>query len=261
MVWSIYTSMLLAVMVVMTLAWLISLLRNDVSLVDGFWSVMFLIITAGYFWLSEARDARSVLILSLVTLWSLRLSIYITVRNHGLPEDHRYQEIRRNNDPGFRFKSLFIVFGLQGLLAWLIAMPLAAAMGGNTPLGLLDLAGVVLWTTGMLFESLGDAQLARFKRDPGNQGKVLDHGLWRYTRHPNYFGEFTLWWGFFLIAMAAGGWWTVLSPLLMSILLLKVSGVSLLEKDIGTRRPAYAEYIARTNAFFPGPPRTPNPTS
>jgi steroid 5-alpha reductase family enzyme len=261
MVWSIYTSMLLAVMVVMTLAWLISLLRNDVSLVDGFWSVMFLIITAGYFWLSEARDARSVLILSLVTLWSLRLSIYITVRNHGLPEDHRYQEIRRNNDPGFRFKSLYIVFGLQGLLAWLIAMPLAAAMGENTPLGLLDLAGVVLWTTGMLFESLGDAQLARFKRDPGNQGKVLDHGLWRYTRHPNYFGEFTLWWGFFLIAMAAGGWWTVLSPLLMSILLLKVSGVSLLEKDIGTRRPAYAEYIARTNAFFPGPPRTPNPTS
>ena len=261
MVWSIYTSMLLAVMVVMTLAWLVSLLRNDVSLVDGFWSVMFLIITAGYFWLSEARDARSVLILSLVTLWSLRLSIYITVRNHGLPEDHRYQEIRRNNAPGFRFKSLYIVFGLQGLLAWLIAMPLAAAMGGNTPLGLLDLAGVVLWTTGMLFESLGDAQLARFKRDPGNQGKVLDHGLWRYTRHPNYFGEFTLWWGFFLIAMAAGGWWTVLSPLLMSILLLKVSGVSLLEKDIGTRRPAYAEYIARTNAFFPGPPRTPNPTS
>jgi steroid 5-alpha reductase family enzyme len=261
MVWSIYTSMLLAVMVVMTLAWLVSLLRNDVSLVDGFWSVMFLIITAGYFWLSEARDARSVLILSLVTLWSLRLSIYITVRNHGLPEDHRYQEIRRNNDPGFRFKSLYIVFGLQGLLAWLIAMPLAAAMGENTPLGLLDLAGVVLWTTGMLFESLGDAQLARFKRDPGNRGKVLDHGLWRYTRHPNYFGEFTLWWGFFLIAMAAGGWWTVLSPLLMSILLLKVSGVSLLEKDIGTRRPAYAEYIARTNAFFPGPPRTPNPTS
>ncbi len=251
----VYSSLLAPVAGLMLVAWLVSLAKNDVSIVDTLWSILFLVIAAGYAWLADASGPRVVLVLALVSAWALRLSVFIAVRNHGQPEDHRYQRIRRNNEPGFRFKSVYIVFGLQGLLAWLIAMPLAAALSGSAPLGWLDLAGVVLWLTGMFFECVGDAQLARFKRDPASSGQVMDRGLWRYTRHPNYFGEFMLWWGYYLLAVAAGGWWTLVSPLLMSFLLLKVSGVALLEKDIGERRPAYADYARRTNAFIPWRPR------
>jgi steroid 5-alpha reductase family enzyme len=191
-------------------------------------------------------------VLALVAAWALRLSIHIAERNHGQPEDRRYAEIRRNNEPGFRFKSLYIVFGLQAVLACVIGLPLLAAVSGSSSLGWFDAVGVGLWLAGMFFEVVGDHQLARFNAEPSNRGKVLDSGLWRYTRHPNYFGEFLIWWGYFLLALAAGGWWTFLSPLLMTYLLLKVSGVALLETTIGERRPAYADYIRRTNAFFPG---------
>jgi steroid 5-alpha reductase family enzyme len=244
-----------ALLAVAVIFWLVSLWRNDVSIVDSLWSLMFLLVAGVYTALADASGPRGTLMLVLVAVWSVRLSAYITWRNHGEPEDYRYQEIRRNNEPGFKFKSLYIVFGLQALLAWIISLPLAAAISGSTELGWLDLAGVGLWGIGVFFEAVGDFQLARFKADPGNRGRVLETGLWRYTRHPNYFGNFTLWWGFFLLAWSAGAPWTVVSPLLMSVLLLKVSGVALLEKDIGDRRPAYAEYIRRTNAFFPGRPR------
>ena len=235
--------------------WLVSLIRNDVSIVDSLWSLMFLLSAGVYVAMTGPEGPRTTLILVLTTLWAVRLSGYITWRNHGQPEDYRYREIRRNNEPNFRYKSLYIVFILQGLLAWIISLPLLVAISGRPELGLLDYAGAGLWAVGMFFETVGDWQLSRFRRDPSNRGKVLDHGLWRYTRHPNYFGNFTLWWGFFLIALSAGGWWTVISPVLMSFLLLKVSGVQLLEKDITERRPKYREYIARTNAFFPGPRR------
>lgn len=257
--WSSYGLMLATLAVIGVVFWAISVPRKDVSMVDSLWSLMFLVVALGYAWqlgAPETLSARSTLVLLLVAAWSLRLSIYITLRNHGEGEDHRYQQIRANNDPGFWWKSLYIVFGLQALLAWLVAMPLAVAVGSDATLGWLDLLGLALWVTGMVFEVGGDNQLARFKANPENQGKVLDTGLWRYTRHPNYFGEFALWWGFYLLAIPAGGWWTIGSPLLMSFLLLRVSGVAMLEKDIGDRRPAYAEYIRRTNAFFPGPPRT-----
>lgn len=235
--------------------WLVSLRREDVSIVDSLWSLMFLLVAGVYAALAEPVGPRTTLVLVLAGAWALRLSAYITWRNHGQPEDHRYQEIRRNNQPGFRYKSLYIVFGLQAVLAWIISLPLVAAISGPADLGWLDLAGVLLWAVGVFFEAVGDYQLARFKADPNNRGQVLDSGLWRYTRHPNYFGNFMLWWGFFLLAVAAGAPWTIVSPILMSLLLLKVSGVALLEKDIGERRPAYAAYIRRTNAFFPGPPR------
>jgi steroid 5-alpha reductase family enzyme len=235
--------------------WMVSLRRDDVSIVDSLWSLMFLLVAGVYAALAQPVGPRSTLVLVLVGAWALRLSAYITWRNHGQGEDYRYQEIRRNNQPGFRYKSLYIVFGLQAVLAWIISLPLVAAISGPADLGWLDLAGVLLWAVGMFFEAVGDYQLARFKADPNNRGQVLDSGLWRYTRHPNYFGNFTLWWGFFLLAVAAGAPWTIVSPILMSLLLLKVSGVALLEKDIGERRPAYAAYIRRTNAFFPGPPR------
>jgi steroid 5-alpha reductase family enzyme len=233
--------------------WTWSLAKDDVSIVDSLWSLMFFMVAAVYVAQSGATGPRASLVLVLVGVWAIRLSAYITARNHGQAEDYRYQEIRRNNEPNFRFKSLYIVFGLQALLAWVISLPLVAATSGQAILGPLDYAGVALWAIGFFFEATGDLQLARFRKDPANRGKVLDTGLWRYTRHPNYFGNFTLWWGFYLIALSAGGWWTVISPLLMSFLLLRVSGVALLEKDIGERRPGYADYIRRTNAFFPGP--------
>jgi steroid 5-alpha reductase family enzyme len=236
------------------LFWLVSLVRNDVSIVDSLWSLMFLLAAAVYASVAEETGPRVAVVLVLAGLWAVRLSAYITWRNHGEPEDFRYQEIRRNNEPGFRFKSLYIVFILQSALAWVICLPLVAAIGGQAAWGVLDYAGIALWAVGMFFESVGDFQLARFRSDPANKGRVLNTGLWRFTRHPNYFGNFTIWWGFYLIALSAGGWWTVISPLLMSFLLLKVSGVALLEKDISGRRPEYREYIERTNAFFPGIP-------
>ncbi|MGA9572461.1 MAG: DUF1295 domain-containing protein [Lysobacterales bacterium] len=245
-------SALLAVAVVF---WLVSLQRHDVSIVDSLWSLMFLLAAGVYAGMSVEIGPRVVLVLAMVAIWALRLSVYITVRNHGQPEDYRYREIRSNNEPGFEFKSLYIVFGLQAALAWVISMPLAAAISGQSEIGILDYAGFTLWVVGVMFEALGDLQLSRFRKDPANHGEVLDTGLWRYTRHPNYFGNFTLWWGFYLVALSAGGWWTIISPLLMTFLLLKVSGVALLEKDIGSRRPQYQQYIRRTNAFFPGLPR------
>jgi steroid 5-alpha reductase family enzyme len=187
----------------------------------------------------------------------LRLAGYLTWRNWGEPEDRRYQQIRRHNDPHFSVKSLYLIFGLQGLLAWIISLPLLAAIAAPRDLTALDCVGVALWAVGFGVESVADWQLARFKRVPANREQVMDQGLWRYTRHPNYFGDCCVWWGFYLIALAAGGWWAVVGPLLMSFLLLRVSGVALLERSIGKRRPGYAEYAARTSAFVPRPPRRP----
>jgi steroid 5-alpha reductase family enzyme len=235
--------------------WVLSVVRRDASVVDSLWSLLFLIALIVYLAASEAPGPRSWLVTALVAVWALRLSLYITVRNHGEPEDRRYQAIRANNQPHFWLKSLFIVFLLQGLLAWVICLPALAAVGGQTSPGPLDYAGVALWLVGMFFEVVGDYQLTRVRREEREPGAVLDTGLWRYTRHPNYFGEALLWWGIYLIACAAGAWWTIFAPLLMTFLLLRVSGVALLEKDIGERRPAYRDYVRRTNAFLPGPPR------
>ena len=253
--WAAYSWSGTALLLGAAVFWLISLWRNDVSIVDSLWSLMFLLVALVYSAMSGYTGPREVLILLMVTLWALRLSVYITWRNHGQPEDYRYQEIRANNEPGFRYKSLYIVFVLQAVLAWIISLPLAGAISGQPDIGFLDFAGVALFLIGLFFEAIGDLQLSRFRKDPENAGKVLDTGLWRYTRHPNYFGNFTLWWGFYLLALSAGAWWTVVSPLLMTFLLLKVSGVAMLEKDIGSRRPRYQQYIRRTNAFFPGLPR------
>ena len=236
------------------LGWLLSLPLRNVSIVDSMWSLMFLLAALAYAVGQATPGPRAWLVIGLVSVWSVRLAAYITWRNRGHGEDFRYQRIRAGNDPGFAFKSLYIVFGLQAGLAWVISLPLLAAINSTAPLGWLDLAGAALWLVGFVFEAGGDWQLARFKADPANRGKVLDTGLWRYTRHPNYFGDFCVWWGLFLVALAGGGWWSVAGPLLMSFLLLKVSGVALLEKDIGERRPAYRDYVRRTNAFFPGPP-------
>jgi steroid 5-alpha reductase family enzyme len=235
------------------LAWAVSTAKQNVGLVDIFWS-LFMLLAALWYFLGEAEPAtRAVLVLALTTAWALRLAGYLALRNWNAPEDHRYQAIRARNQPGFTWKSLYLVFGLQAVLALLVSAPLFAAITAAAPLQLLDYAGAALVLGGLVIESVADAQLAAFRGDPASKGRVLDRGVWRYSRHPNYFGEFCVWWGFFLLALATGAWWTVISPLLMSVLLLRVSGVTLLEKDIGERRPGYAEYVARTNAFFPGP--------
>jgi len=251
-----YIIALLVILGVGIVSWLVSVIRKDVSFVDSLWSLFFLIAAVVFVLDAQPISLRGKFVLALVVIWSLRLSIYITARNWGKPEDYRYQSIRANNEPGFAFKSLYIVFGLQGVLAWLVALPLLPAITSDFALNGIDLIAALLWLVGFVFEAGGDYQLARFKAREDSKGQVLDTGLWRYTRHPNYFGDFCIWWSFFLFAVASGGWWSIASPLLMSLLLLKVSGVAMLEKTISDRRPEYAEYIRRTNAFFPGPRRS-----
>lgn len=247
----------LAVLLLLGVAgWLYSLWRRNVNIVDSLWSLFFLCAAGVYAAQSPDYGARTLLVLLLTGLWALRLSLYLAWRNRGKAEDRRYQAIRRNNEPGFAWKSLYIVFGLQTVLASIVSLPLLAAADSDAPLGAWDALGVVLWLVGMVFQVGGDAQLATFKADPANRNRVLDRGFWRYTRHPNYFGEFCIWWGYFLIATGAGGAWTIISPLLMTYLLLKVSGVAMLERDIAERRPGYADYVRSTNAFFPGPRNT-----
>jgi len=257
-----------AAMLALALAtWLLSVARRDVSIVDVIWSLMLLLAAATYYLTQSEPGARGMAVLALTAVWALRLSGHILWRSWGEPEDHRYQAIRARNEPGFVWKSAYLVFGLQCVLAWIVSLPLLAAMAGSSAPGWLDLAGAALVVFGTGFETVADLQLARFRRQGETGGRrhagaaggsshgVMDRGLWRYSRHPNYFGEFCVWWGFYLLALSAGGAWTIVSPLLMSVLLLKVSGVSLLEKDIALRRPAYRDYVARTNTFFPGPRR------
>jgi steroid 5-alpha reductase family enzyme len=241
-----------AMVVVALVAWAVSTVRRNVGLVDIFWSLFFLAGVAVY---ANQDGPRTSLVVALALLWGARLAGYLAWRNWNAEEDRRYREIRARNEPRFALKSLYLVFGLQALLAWLISAPLYAAISSTNSLGWLDLIGAGLVVFGISFEAIGDWQLARFKGNPANRGKVMDMGLWRYTRHPNYFGECCVWWGFWLIAAAAGGAWTVFAPALMTFMLLRVSGVRLLEKDIGERRPGYRDYVQRTNAFFPGPRR------
>ncbi len=245
-----------AILTVAAVTWVVSLHKNDVSIVDGVWGAFFVVAAAAYAVLSAGSGPRTLLLLALVALWAVRLSVYIIWRNWGEEEDYRYREMRANNEPHFKWKSGYLVFGLQGVIAWTVSLSLLAGMAGSTPINVFDYLGILLWSTGMLFETAADIQLARFKADPANQGKVLDSGLWRYTRHPNYFGETCVWWGYYLIALAAGGVWAIVSPVIMTVMLLRVSGVPLLERDMDARRPGYRDYAERTNAFIPGPPKT-----
>jgi steroid 5-alpha reductase family enzyme len=204
---------------------------------------------------SDPRAPRFSFVLWPLAIWAARLAFYITIRSMGKGEDRRYQAIRERNEPRFALKSLYLVFWLQAVLAWIVSLPLLGAFSSNAAVGLLDYLGLALWLTGFLFEAVGDWQLARFKRNPANADAVMRTGLWRFTRHPNYFGEFCIWWGFAAMAVSAGAWWSLAGPALLTFLLLRISGVRLLEKDIGNRRPLYADYVLKTNAFFPGPTR------
>ena len=238
----------------MTFVWVVSLIRRDASIVDPFWSLTFIALGTTYRFASETEyGARPAVVLALLLIWGVRLSVYLFWRNAGKGEDYRYQAMRERQGAGFPARSLFTVFWLQAILAWVVSLPLLAAVDGTSALGAFDYLGMAFWAIGISFEAAGDFQLARFKADPVNQGKVMDRGVWRYTRHPNYFGDFMVWWGFYLFALGAGGWWSVLGPLLMSVLLMRVSGAALLEKTLTKTREGYQEYVRTTNGFFPGP--------
>jgi steroid 5-alpha reductase family enzyme len=255
-----YLHGLIAAAALAALAWPLSVYLRNVAIVDSLWSLMILLQALVYAIGStgaslQGLSPRGILVLTLVAVWALRLSAYITWRNRGHGEDRRYRAIRARNEPYFAIKSLYLVFMLQAVLAWIISLPVLGAILGQSAAALPDYAGIAIWVVGFLFEAGGDWQLAHFKADPANRGKVMDRGFWAYTRHPNYFGECCQWWGLYLIAVSAGAWWSIAGPLVLSVLLIRVSGISLLEKDISDRRPGYPDYVRRTNAFFPGIPQ------
>lgn len=243
-----------ALLAIMSALWLLSLTLSDASIVDVFWGPGF-VICAWIFAALTPQGAmpRKALLLALVSAWGLRLALHIWLRNRGKGEDYRYQSWRKQHGKRWWWWSFFQVFLLQGILLWLISAPLLAAQIAAQPeqLGWIDWLGGLVWVVGFYFETVGDWQLTRFKSDPTNRGKLLTSGVWRYTRHPNYFGDAAQWWGYFLLAVSAGGWWTIYSPLLMTWLLLKVSGVALLERSLQDTKPGYQEYMRTTSAFFP----------
>lgn len=249
---------LIVIVGIMIALWIVSLKLANASIVDPFWGMGFVIVIGVSCFLNTPMNERVTLLVVLISIWGLRLSTFLFWRNGGHGEDRRYAAMRAYHGKRFWWVSLLTVFILQALILWFVSMPLqmTAAYRVEESLNGIDYFGMAFWLVGICFESIGDWQLARFKANPANSGKVMDRGLWRYTRHPNYFGDFCVWWGIYLIAVAGGAWWTIGSPLLMSIFLLYVSGVTLLEKAIVERRPGYSEYIRRTNAFFPGPPKS-----
>jgi steroid 5-alpha reductase family enzyme len=245
-----------AILLLMAYVWLISLRLKDSSIIDPFWGLGFLLVNFIYFAFTPGGlIERKILLLALVNLWALRLSIFLYLRNRGKGEDKRYAAWRKEAGAAWWWRSFFVVFLLQGALMWVISLPLLLAQARPAALNWLDWAAVSIWAIGFFFEAVADWQLAAFKADKKNKGKVMDRGLWWLSRHPNYFGESLIWWGFGLLAAAAGTGWGLLSSALMMFLLLRVSGVTLLERDLKQAKPGYKEYIKRTSAFVPWPPK------
>jgi steroid 5-alpha reductase family enzyme len=249
---------LAAVSSMMIGGWLISLIYKNVSLVDSLWGLGFVLIAWISFGLAEGYSGRKFLFVLLTTIWGLRLSAHLSWRNWGKGEDPRYGGWRQASGNRFWIISLFKVFLLQALFLWVIALAIQYGQVSPTPghFTWLDFLGFIIWLIGFAFESVSDWQLARFKADPANKGKVMDRGLWAYSRHPNYFGESLIWWGIFLVALSTPkSWWTVISPLVITAVLLKMTGIPLTEKTIVSTRPGYREYIKRTPALFPWFPK------
>ncbi len=238
------------------LLWMVSLMLRNASIIDMFWGLGFVAVACVSGWLGEQSSPRSILLIWMVTIWGIRLSGYLVWRNAGHGEDYRYAAMRERHGRRFPWVSLFTVFGLQGLLVWFIGLPVQVGIHHAGTWHSWRMLGVAVWMTGLFFEAVGDFQLARFKANRANQGRVMDRGLWRYTRHPNYFGDFLVWWGIFLVAAELHSWWwTIAGPLLMSFLLLRVSGVRLLESSLQNRVDGYDRYVRVTSPFFPWPPR------
>jgi steroid 5-alpha reductase family enzyme len=257
--WQLWLVGLASASALMVIMWVASVTTRDASLVDRVWGLAFVVLAWTYAFAADVWTGRALLTLVLVSVWGLRLSVFITWRNWGHGEDARYAAMRARRPATFTRRSLVSVFLLQAVLAWLISVPLLGAIVvGDGGLGWIDATAVVVWLVGFVFEAGGDAQLARFLADPSNRGRVMDRGLWRYTRHPNYFGDTAVWWSFLLLGLAAGAWWGVAGTLLMTFLIVKVSGVALTERRMGkpgSTREGHDEYVRRTNTFIPGPRR------
>ncbi|MFA7302812.1 MAG: DUF1295 domain-containing protein [Candidatus Paceibacterota bacterium] len=240
----------------MSLWFVVSLLkkRNDVA--DLAWGLGFVLMAWAALYLSGTSEPRQLVVNALVTVWGLRLASHIYARNKGKAEDYRYAQWRKDWGKWFYLRSYAQVYLLQGVLLSLIATPvLHINSSGGSALGALDVVGVAVWLVGFFFEVVGDAQLARFIQNPANKGHLMQSGLWAYTRHPNYFGEVTQWWGIWLIALSvAGGAYAGIGPLTITFLILKVSGVPLLEQKMA-ENPEFAEYKKRTSMFLPLPRR------
>ena len=248
-----------AIVILMIGTWLVSVAIRNASIVDITWGFGFVVVAWVVRLQGDTNTTRQWLLVALTTIWGLRLTVYLFLRNRGQPEDYRYQAMRRRHGARFPIISLATVFAFQGLMMWVVSLPVQLGQVSDTPnVGLLGILGVIVWAIGIFFEAVGDYQLARFKSEPANAGTVMDHGLWRYTRHPNYFGDACVWWGLGLIAAETGvGAWGLIGSVVMTILLVRVSGAALLERSLRKRKPGYEEYVARTSSFLPRPPRTP----
>ena len=248
----------LIILVLVTLLWIWSIFIKNVSIVDIFWGVGFVVVNAFYVFMSGELNPRKILILALVSIWGLRLGIYLAIRNIGKGEDFRYQEFRRNYGPKrYWWFSYFQTFLLQGVLIMIVSLPLLGVnlSSSSGDLKVLDYIGIAVWLIGFTFEAGGDYQLMRFKRDVRNKGKVLNTGFWKYTRHPNYFGDALIWWSYALFSIASGGYWHFIGALVMIYLIINISGVAMLEKSLKKTKPGYKEYVESTNAFIPWFPK------
>lgn len=246
-----------AIAALMLAVWALSIRLRDVSIIDPVWGPAFVVVALVAALAGGGDQARRWLLFALTAAWGLRLGWHLTRRKLGEPEeDRRYAAMRERKGDAFAVWSLWAIFGTQGLLVLIVSLPVQVASQRLAALAATAIPGVIVFLVGLAFEAIGDEQLRRFKADPSSKGKVMDHGLWRYTRHPNYFGDVCVWWGLWLVALPAGGvWWTFVGPLVMTVLLVRVSGKAMLERDIGKRRPGYSDYIKRTSGFFPLPPK------
>lgn len=248
-----------AVLLHTTIAWLISVASKRADVIDPFWGPGFIVVIMAAAWVGDgAPDQARVVLVAMVSIWGLRLGLHLLTRwmkeEH---EDRRYAAMRQAGSELWWLRSLVTVFWLQAVILWIVATPLIYAVTSNAPVFRAGtVVGIMVYCCGLFFEAVGDHQLTAFRKRADSRGEVLNTGLWKYTRHPNYFGDFAVWWGFFAICVSCGApLWTVISPLIMSVLLMKFSGVGMLEKDIQHRRPGYAAYVQQTNAFFPWAPR------
>lgn len=247
---------LVIILGIMLVLWLVSLVIKDVSIVDVFWGLGFVILAWITFFRTQGYPARNLLLTLLISAWGLRLALYIGWRNRGKGEDPRYTAWRKQYGQNFWWISLFKVFVLQSVILWIISLTVQMGQMASHPptITVFDWMGAMVWGIGFFFEALSDWQMARFKSRPENKSLVMDKGLWALSRHPNYFGETLVWWGLFIIGLSSiKNIWTVISPLVITYLLLKVSGVPLLENDLKKRRPEYETYIQRTSSFIPWP--------
>lgn len=249
---------LLVIVAMMLCIWVASIVKNDASIVDLFWGAGFFVVAISTIARVEAAGLRTWLLLGVTGIWGTRLSLYLAWRNHGQPEDYRYREMREKHGERFPLVSLVTVFLLQGAVMWVVSLPIQLGMHTPSEAGpeIIIWIGVGVWALGVFFEAVGDWQLARFRANAENRGQLLSTGLWKYTRHPNYFGDFCVWWGIYMIAVGDGRyWWTAIGPAIMSVFLMKFSGVGMLEKALSESKPGFADYASSTNAFFPGPPK------